>query len=676
MGARLSGAQLEAVRAALEAGLAPLRAQRPQTLSEWAAQHFKLSAESSHTQGDWEAYAFQVGWMDAFSNDDIEEVNVVKSKRVGYTKTLLAFIGYNAAHRRRKQALYQPTDDDRDSFVKSELEPMLRDCPSVAKMQAAGGDKDSIKLKVFQGSLAHFLGGKAARAYRRITCAVVCLDELDGFDQTVEKSADPVTLARGRLEGAPFPKLVAGTTPRIKGLSHIERRAGHAGARMRYNIECPHCGVEHPIAWGGAEIRHGMKWETDPETGEVINVRHVCPHCHGSINQAQYLSVYGAGAWVDEAGAYRYGQDRVWRDAAGMPCLPPKHVAFFIWTAYSPQRAWPDIVREFREAHQALKRGDAGPMAGFVNETLGETWEEEFEQTEADALKARAEDYPLRTVPYGGVEVVVGVDTQGDRWELVWRAVGRGEEAWTIDYEVIYGNPADEREWDAKLAPALRRTVTHQSGIELAAAAVLIDTGGHHTHQVYGFVRRNPSMPWYAGKGESREGKPVHARCSLVDVNDRGRIYKRGVRLWFVGTDTAKDLLHGRLQVATPGPGYEHHSKHLPDAFFKGLTAEVRVPVRTDRGEYYRWVKPAGARNEPLDCTVYGMWCSNHLGLHTRAEKAWAAAEARLQPDLFAAPAPSDNAGTHTEQRAETAAPPPLPRVMPRPARPVNARQW
>lgn len=88
---------------------------------------FFLSAEAGHTQGRWSAYPFQPGWMDAFSNDDIKEVTVRKAKRVGYTKTLLAFIAYNAAHRRRKQALWQPTDDDRDSFVKSEVDPMLRD---------------------------------------------------------------------------------------------------------------------------------------------------------------------------------------------------------------------------------------------------------------------------------------------------------------------------------------------------------------------------------------------------------------------------------------------------------------------------------------------------------------------------------------------------------------------
>ena len=114
-----------AINAAVSLGMGSLRAEPPQNLSDWAEDHFKLAGESSHQKGAWESWPFQIGWMDAFSNDDIEHVDVQKSKRVGYTKTVAAFVAYNIAHRRRKQAVWQPTDDDRDSFVKSEIDPVL-----------------------------------------------------------------------------------------------------------------------------------------------------------------------------------------------------------------------------------------------------------------------------------------------------------------------------------------------------------------------------------------------------------------------------------------------------------------------------------------------------------------------------------------------------------------------
>ena len=55
----------------------------------------------------------------------------------------------------------------------------------------------------FRDSVLHLLGGKAARAYRRITLAVSILDEISKFDRSIEKAGPPRGLARGRLEGAP-----------------------------------------------------------------------------------------------------------------------------------------------------------------------------------------------------------------------------------------------------------------------------------------------------------------------------------------------------------------------------------------------------------------------------------------------------------------------------------------
>ena len=84
-------------------------------------------------------------------------------------------------------------------------------------------------------------------------------------------------------------------------------------------------------------------------------------------------------------------------------------------------------------------------------ETLGETWEEEFEQTGADALKARAEDY-LAPCP-GGVEVVVALTPRAIAGSWSGAPSAGERRAWTGDYEVIYSNPADEQGVGCQLAP-------------------------------------------------------------------------------------------------------------------------------------------------------------------------------------------------------------------------------
>lgn len=647
---RIPAATRAAIVRAFRAGHQPLKADPPQRLSEWARDHFVMSGDSSHRKGQWESWPFQIGWMDAFSNDDIEQVDVRKAKRVGYTKTLVAFIGYNAAHRYRKQAVWQPTDDDRDSFVKTEVEPMLAEVKAVrAARRQTKGAEDSIKLKAFRGSLAHFLGGKAARAYRRITVDVAALDEVDGFDQQVEKSADPITLARGRLEGAPFPKLVCGSTPRLKGLSHIERQEMAADARLRYRISCPHCSCEHPLLWGDGKVPHGFKWDSGAAKPEAT-VRHVCPHCHGAIGQADYLRVWEQGAWVCDLTGVRYGADRTWRSAEGLPIRAPRHVAFVgVWAAYSPQRTWADIVREFLEAHRAKKGGDSGPLQGFWNETLAEVWEEDFEQSDKDLLqrRAKAEGLPLGVVPRGAAVLKQAFDVQGDRWEMVTWAFGPGNESWAIDYRVVYGNTADFAEWEAKVEPLIGLAYPTATGSRLACNAAAIDTG-YQTHQAYAFARKHRARNVHAVKGETQPGKAIKSRRALMDINTKGRTLRKGVALWHVGTDTAKDLIHGRLQLDGAGPGRMHFAADLPDSFFSGLTAEQRVPVRGVRGLEFRWDCPSGRRNEPLDCTVYCLFLAELDDLPRWTDRQWERALAALEPDLFdmppAAPAPASQA--------------------------------
>lgn len=625
----------DSIRSSVARGLEALKTPEPISLCDWAQDHFYLSAESSQGQKRWEAYPYQRGMLHAMGDDHIEEVTVRKSARVGYTKMLLAAIGYFAQHKKRNQCIWQPTDADSDEFCKSEIEPMLRDVKVMADVLPSMMRKskaNTLNMKKFLGSILFMKGGTSAGNYRRMTLQVAYLDEFSAFDQKIEKSADPWTLAHKRLEGANYPKLIAGSTPRVKGLDHTERREAAATARLKYHIACPHCDAEHPLIWGKKELAHGMKWDAEDPEGSI---HHVCPHCHGKIIQADYLRLWGAGVWVSDCGNYRLDGQGHWSDGTGTPLtMPPRHVAFHVWTAYSPQVTWAAIVREFMDAVRAKRAGDAAALEGFTNETLGETWEEEFEKNDSHALAARAEGYALRTVPAGAIDLVCGVDVQDGWWAASVWGVGRQEEMWLIDWTTIEGNLSREQDWETRLYPYLKSTFTHQYGAPMKISAVAIDTGGHYTHDVYNFCRLHAAEKFFAVKGDSQEGKPIAGRSSAQDVNFRGRILKNSVKLWLVGTDTAKDLIFGRLRIAQPGPGYLHFAAGLPTDFYTGLTSEVRRTIRTARGETHRWVKVT-QRNEPLDTLVYALFASQRLGHHKMTENQWAQMEQALLPDLF-----------------------------------------
>lgn len=650
--------------AAIGRGLEPLQIPEPMRCSQWAAEHFYLSAESSYQEQRWHAYPFQPAILDAMGSDDIEEVDIMKSARVGYTKMALACMGYMAEHKRRNQALYQPTDDDRDEFVTTELEPMLRDVPVMRRVFPKFNRKskdNTLKVKRFLGCLLHTRGGKAAKNYRRLTVDTVILDELDGFDPDVEKEGSPDKLSWKRTEGAVYRKQIAGTTPKLKGFSLIEARHDRAELRFKFHIPCQHCGEFHALAWGGRDSTHGFKWvNDDPDT-----VAHVCPHCGGLTTQSEYLAKWDQGRFVAQDGTWITQDFRfINSDATERPA--PRHIAFHIWTAYSPQATWPAIVREFMDASEKARRGDKSDLKTFINTTLGETWEEEVEKTEANALAKRAKlapnPYNMGTVPRGGLVLVAGVDVQADRWEVVVWAIGRGEEMWAVFYQVIHGNPADQKEWDTKLEPFLDSQFQHHNGPWMKIKAAAIDSGGHYTHQCYVFTRTRNQKNWFAVKGESRPGQPIKARKSFVDVNERGRVIKRGATLWLVGTDTAKDLLHGRFAVQQPGPGYVHFPADMPPEFFQQLTSESRVLAKTARGDDYRWIKPSGARNEVLDCTVYAMFCTQALDLHRYSDAMWRRLESAVEPDLFdTSNQPPEAATVQTSAQQPQAKPVPAP---------------
>lgn len=132
-----------AIKQAYTKGLQSLEEPEPLKLSEWADENFYLSAESSSVEGAWETLPYQKAPMNCISNDDIEILDFQKSARVGYTKMIVAAVGYYAEHKKRNQLLYQPTDSDAEDFVKDEIDPLIRDVPVVKAQMKSDPEKKS-----------------------------------------------------------------------------------------------------------------------------------------------------------------------------------------------------------------------------------------------------------------------------------------------------------------------------------------------------------------------------------------------------------------------------------------------------------------------------------------------------------------------------------------------------
>lgn len=560
------------------------RALRPPprlTVSEWAEEHAYLSAESSAEPGRWKNIPYQVGIQNAFTDPDIEEVWVMKSARVGWTKMLGNLIGYHIERDPCSMLMVQPTDDDAEGWSKEELAPMIRDTPVVKDRVSDVKSKDggnTLLSKSFPGGVISITGANSGTGFRRISRRVVMFDEIDAYPASAGTEGDPIKLGIKRADFYWNKKIVGGTTPLIKSYSRIEKLF-ERGDQRRYFVPCPQCGHKQYLRW------ENFKW---PE---------------GRPDEA-YFVCEAEGCVIEHKDKHWMVENGEWRSTAPGS---PRVASFHIWAAYSysPSAEWGRLASEFVEI---VATKDKAQLQVFVNTVMGELWEEEYaKKVSAEELKNRAEFYESNVLPDGAIIPVAGVDVQDNRLAVTIWGFGEGEEAWCLNWFEIFGDPATPDIWK-QLDQVLLTPVRHVSGASLPIAAACIDSGGHFTQEVYQYVRERKrymaKTAIIAVKGASQRGKPAIGRPTTVDVNFKGQKIIGGADLHMIGSDTIKGTLYGRFKINEPGPRYFHFNTDLPEAFFEQLMAEKQVTRFVKGHPQLEWVLPPGKRNEALDCTV------------------------------------------------------------------------
>jgi phage terminase large subunit GpA-like protein len=614
------------------------------TVTQWAERHRMLSGKDSAEPGPYRVartpYAREP--MDCLSaQSPVEEVVLMWGAQTSKTTVMSNWIGYLADVNPGPAMIVQPTIDLAKRYSRQRLVPMIEESPRLRTKVRENRSRDEANttlLKEYPGGFLAIAGANSAAALRSMPVRDLATDEEDGYPLDVDGEGDPVQLAKARQTTFARRKHLRTSTPTTKGVSRIEA-AFDASDRCRYHVPCPHCGELQPLVWG-TSTPHGLRWDKHPDgTPDPSTVRYVCRANGCEIREHHKPAMLAAGVWVpDNPGA-----------AAG------KIRGFQLSSLYSPLGwlSWSDLVIEWHRATDAARTGDTSLLRVFVNTRLAETYEEDGDRADEHQLRRRAADIPLRQVHWGLLVCTLGVDVQGDRLEAYLWGWGRGLERQLVDRQVIHGDPAiPESEpispW-AALTEYRRLPITHASGRTVPLLACMIDSGGHHTQAVYSYVRAHGHAHVHAVKGSSQSGRAILGKPTDQDVTWRGTKLKRGVKLWPIGTDTAKQNVYGALRNTEPGPGYVWLSKHLPGEVFEQITSE-RLVTRYVKGRpRLEWVKPAGRRNEALDCAVYALAAAHYAGLDRWRDAEWARWEARVQSrDLFddGAPPPPAPAGT------------------------------
>jgi phage terminase large subunit GpA-like protein len=578
------------------------------TVAEWAIRNRYLPKGTTSRPGPFVPEKFQIEMMNVILDPRVHEIVIQKCTQVGFSDGVLNnIIGYYIDADPKPIMLVQPTIDNAKDYGKKRISPMIESCPVLReriKEPTSRRPGNTLALKEFPGGFLKLTGANAGAGLRSDPVPIVLFDEVDGYPLDVEGEGDPLEIGTRRTDTYADYKIVKGSTPaKPKSISRIERDFERSDKR-RFFVPCPFCEFMQVLHWRDPETKEYRLYYDRDAGGQVIkaSVAYVCARCKGKITERFKPRMIAAGEWRAE--------------------FPTRVVAGFHLNAlYSPWRDnWTDLAQEWSEA---TTQKNPEKLKAFINLRLGETWEEEGDSVETIGLKARLE--PQRAeVPPGVGLLTASVDVQSDRLECVVKGWGHGEESWLIAYQILYGDPGLPSVWD-ELDKFLGEEYQHENGRMVRIVSTMVDSGGLHTEEVYKFCKARQHRRVFCLKGSSETGKEILGRYS---TNNRYQ-----VKLFTVGTDTAKDRIFARLRIASPGPGYIHLPEWAEDEYLAQLTAEKALRrYKRGRGIVRQYVK-IRARNEALDLEVYALCALYVLGTQTIRRLGEMAEELKTPPD-------------------------------------------
>ena len=536
---------------------------------------------------------YEVECHDAPFEPEVQTTVFQWASDMGKTAVEANIIGFAIDRDPSKIIVAYPNDASAQTWSKDVLSGLIDATPGLRMKVRAAKSRDSgntIAHKKFPGGSISCISVQTPSALRQRRARIVIGDEIDAWPGDVGGEGDPVALLFKRSEGYADSVQILSSTPTIKGLSRIENWFERSDKRY-WHCPCVKCGRLQILRW------KNVIW---PE-GEHENARLFCDFadCRHPHTDEDRKTIIRRGKWIATA--------------------PFKGVRGYhlsgIYSLFPAKKGYTNKLHQMaQDAHDAAH--SANPRATlrvWKNTFLAETDEDEAEpRIEWGPIFDRREDYitpagegvaPKIILPAAVRVLTAGLDVQGNRFEIEVQGFARDEQSWGIEHLQIPGEPTDERSWD-KVEEALLRQYEHASGVRFDISLSFVDSG-KWSDFVYRFCKR----PRLAGrvfpvKGGSTYGLPIIGRL---------RKWGRGASGYLIGTDTAKDVIYGRLKLprnedGSFPAGYSHFPLTYDAEFFRQLVIERagKVYVKGQPTTHY-FKEHEADRNEALDLRVYAL---------------------------------------------------------------------
>ena len=585
MTSRLAAVRLNKVIAKAMAGMLP---PDDLTVTEWAEQNRRLSAESAAEPGPWrtERTPYLREPMNAWTDPKVRHIVMVAASQVGKSEFLNNCIGYVIDQDPGSILFVHPTTIDAKEYSKLRIAPMIRDCPTLRKKVSDPKSRDSgntILQKTYPGGILTMCGSTEAHALASKPIRYVLGDERDRWALSAGNEGDPWDLAMARQTTFYNAKSGEVSTPTVKNASAIEA-AYATGTMERWKTQCPHCGEYVEITFDNIRFEYEAAEKGDKKIFHITELFYVCPEC-GGISDEHTMKSQPA-KWV-----------------ATVPEARKHHKTRSFWlTAWvSPWATWESIILQFLQAGT-----DSAKLQVVYNTQFGELWEERGDMASEDDVMARREVYEAE-VPDGVLLLTCGVDTQDDRLEYEVVGHRRYGETWGIKKGVILGRPDTEEVWE-RLDEVLSHKYKFKSGVSLQISLTFIDEGGHFTQEVRQHCLARQYDHVFAIKGANRPDIPYTAPPKKQKIVVNGKVIGQ-VWVYEIGVNAGKQKIVDNLRVQSPGANYCHFPLRddYGKQFFKQLMSEHLAYVPKLKHPW-QWQKiPGHERNEAFDIRNYNL---------------------------------------------------------------------
>ena len=584
-----------------------------QTITEWAAENFRLPSDTSEPGlYNPKRAPYQIAILDAMSpQSPTRQINICFGTQMGKTMCEGIGMGYYCSSYPRAQGFAFSNEGELKAYVKTKFDPMMRANPEIKRLfgQGTRSTGDTVNEKLYPGGFLKFISANTEAAMRSYSVAVMFADEIDTYPANVGGNGDPIDQLTNRTSTfADTRKLIFSSTP-ANDYSLILTQMEQSTYR-KYYVPCPHCKQKFTF-----EIEH-FGYSTNDDGQEVVDAWMECPHCGYFVRNRDKT-------WMlDPANGASWEKTN--------PGAPPENEGFFLPSFYSPEGlglSWKNIAQRYHNARsQKDEAKRINMLTSFYNTALCRQYHELMDTPDTRVLMQRGADslYKRGIAPEWVCAVTTGGDVQGNRLEIEIMGWGKRMRHIPIDYYILSLPPGQELTdldnglWEEYVQKILYGMWEREDGYVLRSVANGLDRS-FQSRTIDNLYRRVQVPTFHPVRGIiDPKGLTVMPSRKQTRANRE----ETPAVFYDVPTDQIKTVVYRDL-TKKPMEGtysYFEFPDGYSDEYYEQMVSEHLV--LNPKTNLQMWDKIRD-RNEVLDCTVYNYAMAYIAGLDTLIDEDW-----------------------------------------------------